>query len=46
MAKKVTTSIYLDKKVFRDAKDLGLNISKVAENALKEAIARLKGKRR
>jgi post-segregation antitoxin (ccd killing protein) len=46
MVKKMTTSIYLDGEVFREAKDLGLNISKISENALKDAIARLKGKRR
>jgi len=46
MAKTKITSIRVDEKVFRDAKELGLNISKVAENALKDAISRLKGKRR
>ena len=35
MGKTKVTSIRIDEKVFRDAKDLGLNISKVAENALK-----------
>lgn len=46
MAKTKITSIRIDEKVFREAKSLGLNVSKIAENAVKEAIARLKGKRR
>ncbi|MCP8313113.1 MAG: type II toxin-antitoxin system CcdA family antitoxin [archaeon] len=37
------TSIRIDEDVFREAKSLGLNVSKIAENALKEAIRRLKG---
>jgi len=45
MGKTKITSIRIDEKVFREAKDLGLNVSKIAENAVKEAIARLKGKR-
>ncbi len=43
MAKKTYTTIYLDKHVIRKSKDLGLNISKTCENALKEAIRRLEG---
>jgi len=35
--------VYLDPKVVEEARELGLNISKVCENALKEAIRRLKG---
>jgi len=37
------TSIRIDEDVFREAKELGLNVSKISENALKEAIRRLKG---
>jgi len=43
MGKTIVTSIRIDEEVFREAKKLGLNISKVSENALKEAIRRLKG---
>jgi len=32
----------VDEEVLREAKEIGLNISKIAENALKEAIRRLK----
>ena len=39
--KKVLLSI--DNKIILTAKDLGLNLSKISENALKEAILRLKG---
>lgn len=35
----------MDEETVKTAHELGLNISKVSENALKEAIARLKGKR-
>ncbi|MEO0242878.1 MAG: type II toxin-antitoxin system CcdA family antitoxin [candidate division WOR-3 bacterium] len=42
MGKRIVTSIRIDEDVFREAKDLGLNVSKIAENALKEAIKRLK----
>jgi len=41
--RKKNVVIYLDPEVVKEAKDLGLNISKVSENALKEAIRRLKG---
>jgi len=41
--KKKNVVIYLDPEVVKEAKELGLNISKVCENALKEAIRRLKG---
>lgn len=43
---KVRTTILVDKKVVKEAKELGLNISKTSENALKEAIRRLKGSSR
>ena len=41
--KKKNVMVYLDPKVVEEARELGLNISKVCENALKEAIRRLKG---
>ncbi|MDH5376399.1 MAG: type II toxin-antitoxin system CcdA family antitoxin [Candidatus Bathyarchaeota archaeon] len=41
MGKKVVTSIRIDKDILRTAKELGLSVSKISENALKEAIRRL-----
>lgn len=41
MGKKVVTSIRIDQDVLRTAKELGLSVSKISENALKEAIKRL-----
>lgn len=46
MGKKVKVTLYIDDQVVRAAKEAGLNLSKISENTLKEAIARLKGKRR
>jgi len=43
MGKGRVTSIRIDEDVLERAKELGLNISKIAENALREAIKRLKG---
>ena len=43
MGKQIVTSIRIDEEVFREAKELGLNVSKITENALKEALRRLKG---
>ncbi len=40
-APKVNTSIYLDAEVFRKARELGLNVSKICENALKAYIKAL-----
>ena len=40
MSKKYAT-IYIEEEVIRKAKEIGLNISKTCENALKEAIIRL-----
>jgi len=34
--------IYIDEKVANEAKEIGLNISKICENALKMAIEQLK----
>jgi hypothetical protein len=39
---KKSVVVYLDPKVVAEARELGLNISKICENALKEAIKRLK----
>ena len=41
MGKKTTISIYIDEDVAKEAKEIGLNISKLCENCLKEAIRRL-----
>jgi len=43
MSKKVSTCLYIDRAVVETARDAGLNISKVAENALIEAVGRLTG---
>ncbi|MDH5782983.1 MAG: type II toxin-antitoxin system CcdA family antitoxin [Candidatus Bathyarchaeota archaeon] len=43
MGKKKSTCLYLDKKVVETARKLGLNVSKVAENALVEAIKKAEG---
>ena len=40
---KTLTSIYVDKQILKQAKELGLNISKICENALKIYITRLQG---
>jgi len=42
MREKIRTNIYLDKVVLKEAQELGLNVSKNCENALKIAIDRLK----
>ena len=42
MGKKTTISIYIDRDVAKEAKEMGLNISKTCENALKMAIKQLK----
>ena len=43
MGEKTYTSIYIDKEVLEKAREIGLNVSKTCENALKEAIRRLEG---
>ena len=43
MAKQVRVNLTIDKKVVQKAKDLGLNLSKVSENALKDMITRIEG---
>jgi hypothetical protein len=40
---KTSTCLYIDRKVLQIAKQVGLNVSKVAENGLIEAIRRLNG---
>ena len=42
LGNKIRTNIYLDEAVLREAQELGLNISKTSENALKLAIEHLK----
>jgi hypothetical protein len=43
MTSKVSTCLYVDREVIKTAKKVGLNISKVSENALVEAISELTG---
>ena len=40
---KVSPCLYISRDVLETAKDLGLNVSRVAENALIEAVGRLRG---
>lgn len=43
MDKKTKVTLYVDREVIRESKKLGLNLSVIAENALKEAVRWLKG---
>jgi hypothetical protein len=43
MGEKVSTCLYIDKEVLQTAHKIGLNVSKVSENGLIEAIGRLGG---
>jgi hypothetical protein len=43
MGDKVSTCLYIDREVLEKAHSIGLNVSKVAENSLMDAIARLNG---
>lgn len=45
MAGKVSTCLYIDRRALETARQMGLNVSRVAENGLKDAIARLDGSR-
>jgi hypothetical protein len=45
MSMKTSTCLYIDRGVVETARNAGLNISKVAENALVEAIGRLTGQK-
>jgi len=42
MGKKVRTNLYIDSDILKEAQELGLNISKTCENALKLAIEQLR----
>jgi post-segregation antitoxin (ccd killing protein) len=42
MGKKKNIMVYVDEEIAREAKELGLNISKTCEIALKQAIERLR----
>ena len=41
MGNRKSTCLYLDKEIVETARKVGLNVSRVSENALKEAIRRL-----
>ena len=43
MGSRVSTCLYIDREVLERAHRMGLNVSKVSENALAEAIGRLEG---
>jgi hypothetical protein len=43
MGEKVSTCLYIDREVLETAHRMGLNLSKVSENSLIEAIGRLSG---
>jgi post-segregation antitoxin (ccd killing protein) len=43
MSKRVVTSIRIDEEVLQKAKKIGLNISKIAENALIDLIELIEG---
>ena len=43
MGKRKITTIRIDEDLLRKAHDLGLNVSKISENAIKEAVKRLEG---
>ncbi len=43
MSKKKSTCLYLDMEIAETARQSGLNISKISENALIQAIERLRG---
>ena len=43
MGKKTYVTIYVDEEVVKKAKELGFNISKLCENAMKQAIKRMEG---
>ena len=42
MGKKAKATLYIDNEVVREAKALGLNLSVVSENAIREAVSALK----
>ena len=46
MRSRKSTCLYIDRKILENAKRVGLNVSRVSENALIEAIGRLTGPKR
>ena len=42
MGKKTRTTLYIDTEIIKEAQELGLNVSKTCENALKLAIEHLR----
>jgi len=42
MGNKVRTNLYIDSEILKEAQELGLNVSKTCENALKLAIEQLR----
>jgi len=46
MSNKVSACLYIDRRVLETARQVGLNVSKVAENALVDAVGRLTGTKR
>ena len=42
LGKKARTTVYLDSEIVDEAQELGLNLSKTCENALKQAIKQLR----
>ena len=43
MSRKISTCLYIEQEVLETAHNVGLNVSRVAENALIEAIGKLTG---
>ena len=41
LGKKKTTTVRLDAELVKKAHDLGLNISKISENAIKDAVEKM-----
>jgi post-segregation antitoxin (ccd killing protein) len=46
LGKKKITTMRIDAELIKKAHDLGLNVSKISENAIKEAIKRMEGVRK
>jgi post-segregation antitoxin (ccd killing protein) len=44
MGNKKVTTMRIDEELLKKAHDLGLNVSKISENAIKEAIERMERK--
>ena len=43
MGNRISACLYIDREILETAKKVGLNVSRVSENALAEAIGRLSG---